>query len=502
MVLRRLQHRAIPTLLLFALAFEAAPVQAAPSPRGLDQRDIIRLLEERWRRAYDSIEERKSVSLDNAIKTGLLNNPVLAKAYAELQSTQWQVIAVRREWFPSLSGSNPANLPWALSAETLSGNTSDTRSPLSTTQQTGFNTSPRVRLQWSFLDPSRTPRLKSNLALSQSQQLLFDVSARDLVLDIQMAYFSLQEARELRELYTLIYVLTQQQTEKVKRLKQAGVATKGDLDQLRSQLLQQLTQLIHIFEQEMIAANQLAYTLSLEPGALLVPSERLYPVPEWTIPLQATIDEALALREEIRSSLARADSSAWMSRARLNRYLPSASILGQSQVTTRANGTGTLRSGDYSWNELSSGFLSNAVGLGFYWLMFDGGIAAADSSNAAYAAASNRAQADTWRYLVTLQVENSHATYIANRMVIDTSLAQLKSARQTVDFTIRNYDGSTIDATTFIQNIQNYLNAARTYKASVKAYNIAIMSLYRYSAQWPMASRANLNERLPALKRQ
>jgi len=463
---------------------------------------MIELLEARWKRACETLEVRKPVSLDEAIKTGLLNNPILSKAYAELQSSQWQVIAVRREWFPFLYSDNPSNAPWALTTETTSGNQSDSKTPLSTTQTTRFYTSPRVRLQWSFLDPTRTPRLKSNLALSQSQQLLFDISARDLVLDIQTAYFALQEARELREDYSRIYELTRSQLQRARSLRRVGVGSKGDLDQLRSQLLQQLTQLIQIFEQELIAANQLAYTLSLEPGTLLTPSERLRPLPEWGSPLQPTIQEALALREEIRSSLARADSSAWLSRARLNRYLPLASILGQSQVTTSALGSNTMAYGSSSWNQQNSNYLSNAVGLNFYWLLFDGGIAAADSANQGYASESNRAQADVWKYMVTLQVQNSHAAYIANRMVIDTSLEQLRSARQTADYTSRNYNGTTIDATTYIQNIQNYLSAARSYKASVKGYNIAVSSLYRYSARWPMSSLANLNQRLPVLRRQ
>ena len=198
MTLRRLQLRAIPTLVGIAFLCDSAAVLAAPPPPKMNQREIIRLLEQRWEKESQSLELRNSISLEEAIKTGLLNNPVLSKAYAELQSTQWQVIAVRREWFPFLTSDNPNNAPWAITTETTSGNQSDSRTPLSTSQTSRLYTSPRVRLQWSFLDPTRTPRLKSSLALSRSQQLLFDVSARDLVLSIQTAYFALQEARELR----------------------------------------------------------------------------------------------------------------------------------------------------------------------------------------------------------------------------------------------------------------------------------------------------------------
>ena len=85
-------------------------------------------------------------------------------------------------------------------------------------------------------------------------------------------------------------------------------------------------------------------------------------------------------------------------------------------------------------------------------------------------------------------------------MVIDMAREQLVIARATVDYTARNYNGSTIDATTFIQNIQNYLNAARSYKASVKDFNIAVAGLYRYSARWPANTQVELQDRVQAVK--
>jgi outer membrane protein TolC len=329
--------------------------------------------------------------------------------------------------------------------------------------------------------------------------LLFDVSARNLILDIQEAYYRLQEARELREDYTRIYQLTRTQITTAQRLRRAGSGTKGDIDQLRAQLLQQLTQLTQIYEQELIAANQLAYTLSLSPGKLLLPSERLLPVQPWGTPLQPTIDEALALREEIKANLASADSFGWLSRASLSLYLPAVGLLAQSQMTT--DSSSSLNTGPQtSWNQNNSAQLANALGLGFNWLMFDGGRRSADASVLNQQALASRSQADVTRLLVTLQVQNSYATFSSNEMVIDMSREQLVIARATVEYTARYYNGSTIDATTFIQNIQNYLNAARSYKASVKDYNIAVAGLYRYSARWPANTQAELQDRVQASK--
>ena len=144
-----------------------------------------------------------------------------------------------------------------------------------------FYVAPRLQLNWTFLDPSRTPRLKASIATIRSRQLLFDVGARNLVLDIQTAYYQLQQLRELRLSYAAIYELTGQQIRIAIAKRRSGFGSQGDVDQLRSQLLQQLIQLIQLYEQETTAANQLAYVMSLKPGDLVLPADPLSPGAAW-----------------------------------------------------------------------------------------------------------------------------------------------------------------------------------------------------------------------------
>ena len=491
--------------LLYALLLAQFPgvlAQPLAPQQRQQQREMIERLEERWAEACDQlVNHRQTISLPDAIRTGLLNNPELARRYADLQSTTWQARAIRREWFPSLTGNNPNPEALAirqdrsLTTQTIGGSQ---QSSSSENLSNSFYTSPRLQLNWTFLDPSRTPRLRSSLASGQAQQLLFDVSARNLILDIQSAYYTLQATRELREDYDRIYQLTRAQVHRAVALRRKGAGTQGDVDQLRAQLLQQLVQLIQIYEQELIAANQLAFSLSLEPGKLLLPSERLQPQGSWETDLQATITEALAMREEIKASLAKADSLGWSAQARWNRYFPTVSVLGQSQLNTNNLLSQNPATSD-QWTETISQGVRNDLGLTFSWLLFDGGVSGAQANDLGQQAAAARAQADDDRFLATLQVQNSYATYNSSSMVIDTSREQLREARKSVDYTAKTYNGSTIAATTFIQNIQNYLNASLAYKTSVRRYNTAIASLYRFSARWPGDTLPTVQLRLQQL---
>ena len=48
------------------------------------------------------------ISLEEAIELGLRNNPDLVAAFRAIQRYEWQLIAVQRQWYPTLELSNGA----------------------------------------------------------------------------------------------------------------------------------------------------------------------------------------------------------------------------------------------------------------------------------------------------------------------------------------------------------------------------------------------------------
>jgi outer membrane protein TolC len=467
------------------------------------QRELIQLMEERWQQASDQLNQAaQSVTLKQAIQIGLLNNPALAKTYAELEGATWQARAIRREWWPSISANNPDPVVIGYRNDEASISRTDNATGRTSETNTGqqlLATAPRAKLNWTFLEPTRTPRLKASLATQKARELAFDISARNLVLDIQSAYYRLQEIRDVRQDYDRIYALTRTQISQAKNLRKGGLDTQGDIDQLRAQLLQQLVQLIQIHEQEVIAANQLAYTLSLRPGELLLAAERLEPQGSWANPLELTIQEALALREEIKAGLANADNQNWLARSQLSRYLPSVALVGQSQLITQS-GSQTNTGEGLTTTRNSLNDVRSDVGLSFNWLVFDGGINQAQSQALRQQGSAALAATEDERLSITLQVRNSYANYDGSRMIMDAAKEQLRETRKSVDYTARTYNGTTMAATTFIQNIQSYLNASQAYKGAVRKYNVAVASLYRYSSQWPHNADQDLNERKRRLR--
>ena len=354
-------------------------------------------------------------------------------------------------------------------------------------------------MRWTFLDPTRVPRFEADQENVKSKRLLFDISTRSLILDIQQSYYNLQEARELRGLYAHLYDLTRTQVQRSLQFRAQGIQNQQDISQLRAQLLQQLVQLITIYQKELLAANQLASNMSLKPGDLRSPSDQLSPVPPWMSPLQTTVDEAIKLREEIRVNLAQSKYYSWKSLALMQGYLPLISLMGQEQLTTNNQSQYTSGSSGGS-SSLSSVTLSNSIGLTFNWLLYDGGIDTAQALALRQQAAASQASAGSTRLLVTLQVQNNYADFLTNQIIIKTAQDQVYAARDAVQRASKNYNGTTINATIFIQSIQNYVQAVQSYKASVKNYNIAVDSLYRYSSQLPPSTLQALVEANVSMK--
>ncbi|NBS13102.1 MAG: hypothetical protein EBS77_10660, partial [Gammaproteobacteria bacterium] len=85
---------------------QAPKVQPNPLAAQLEQK--LKVLQNQLRQR--SIE----TTLEGAVEQSLLHNPELAQAYSKIQQREWNLIAVRREWYPQLSArsSGPSSSLW------------------------------------------------------------------------------------------------------------------------------------------------------------------------------------------------------------------------------------------------------------------------------------------------------------------------------------------------------------------------------------------------------
>ena len=190
------------------------------------QNALSKELEQQLKQLQEKLSERSErASLLEALEQSLLYNPELAFAYSQIQQREWTLIAVRRQWYPSLTafgtGPNSGLLGYGSKRTRLSTTSSNlTREQQSFEQRSQVGMA--LNLSWTFFDPSRNSELNAATDVLRSQELLFNVSARNLALQTQLAYFSLQEQEQLIASYQRILAATTTRVNQVEALFNIG----------------------------------------------------------------------------------------------------------------------------------------------------------------------------------------------------------------------------------------------------------------------------------------
>ena len=476
----------------YLLGGKQAP-QVAPNPVAQQLQQQVDALRQRWKR------RTRVATLQQAIEGSLLANPLLAQAYNQIQERQWTLIAVRRQWYPQLSASS-TNLP-GYQATTRRLLTSNTSAPLPVYSYSYSNSSqvnPALQLSWTFFDPSRGPSINAASESLRSQRLLFDVTARQLVLDTQLAYFNLQEQLLLIDAYEEILNSTTRAVIRTEALFNQGSAAISDVEQIRTQQYQNLSLLIATYQQLVQASAVLAQQMALPEGELVIPADELAVAGEWTLSQAETLSQAQRLREEIQASLAQSASAGWSATALFNRYWPRFALGASGSFDTLNTVTGepgsafSVNTQDNRWN--------GSVALGFSWSIFDGGIDAATAEARRASASQLSHQAALQRLQVSREVETAYAAYQASQLGLQSSSQLADSARNAAKAVQERFNIGFADMTSVVQTLDQAIQAANAYASAIRAYNGSVAGLYRFSAQWPDGTQPLLQTRVQGLK--
>lgn len=445
------------------------------------------------------IERARRLTLQEVLTLGLKANPQLAAAYARVQGEQWSVVAARRRWSPSLS----ANAPWpGLVAQ-------ENRIANSTTPASGTTTvvtaersvaTPLLNLNWTFFNLSRDAQIQAATNGMLAEQWLFDVSARNLVLELQRDYTDLQESIDLIDEYRALFLISSNEVDMAVGKFQRRQLQRAELEQLRTFQRNQLTRLINATRELLLASARMAERLALPAEAMVLPEEGLQPIEGWPFDLATTLKQAVQLREEIKALAAAADRSGWQAKALLRSYWPELSLQAEGAATNFNTSRGAPGAGALE-NTVRSNWVGS-VGLGFNWRLFNGGIETAEASNRSAIAVEQRQREAVETLSVEREVKEYYFKYITSKLALDNTKAAKDSASESLVLALKRFNSNQIDSTTLIQVTNQYLDAIWANSSTVQLYNNAVYGLYRASAQWPAGTLPLVQERVEQLKQQ
>ena len=274
------------------------------------------------------------------------------------------------------------------------------------------------------------------------------------------------------------------------------MATVLDVEQTKSQLFSQLNQLVGYTQQYITQTGQLAKNLALKPGQLAIPVEKARPQGVWTRSLSQTIDEALQQREEILANIAAAEAAEWTGIAALRQYLPVFSLQASGKFSNQNGYQGISANEDPNKNRNDKQTWDATIGIGFRWNAFDGGLSAATAETLFARNRQLLATASKSKLQIAQEVQSSYGAMETAKIGIKSAEQAYRSAEIAQEAARARFDVGVGDIVSVVQAISLLSSAATQKSLSTLSYNNSIAQLYRYSANWPITSKQDVDMRL------
>ena len=139
----------------------------------------------------DALSRSVEYTLDEALKYTLANNPSINAAYKAVQSKQWAAISDKRLWWPTIMGAGPygdlTTIPTfpSLGRRLMVDNTFGSNSVVVD------SFTPALIARWTFFDLARGETINASTEAAKAEELLFNMTVRNSILDLYMNYYQL-----------------------------------------------------------------------------------------------------------------------------------------------------------------------------------------------------------------------------------------------------------------------------------------------------------------------
>ena len=455
-------------------------------------------LPERLKEARNLLGSSERTDLDGAIHSALRRNPRLLSASSRIEARRYQLVSSERRWSPKAVFNTSGDQPlFGQYFETEIRNNPTDALKSSNTFDNYSISSLNLQLTWNFWEPSRQPAINVASLRLDSETLVFDVIARSIVLDAQLAFYELQENADLIKIYEEIYQRNLHFLEIIEAQFNNGLVSIGDVSQQKTLLLSQLITLDGLYRRQLQVASDLARIMGLQPGTSVLPAESSSDhLATWDLDMNESIESGLDLREEIRIALDNADAFEWEAKRLISLYLPVLGLVANGYKSySRGVFDGKVGRDNYS-SRAEDSYSELTIGLGFNWNFYDGGVLSAQADANRQLAAANRLDAEEERNKVGNQIRRSYAAYQTAKIALPDSQEAMQSARLSVFAASERYKAGIGNITTVVQATQLLGETSTQYKNLRVVYRNAIAELYRYSGQWPEPYQIEIHDLL------
>ena len=421
-----------------------------------------------------SIHELRPLTLEESLQLAEVNSPQLKAAASRVDQAKSGLRAAIAAWYPTVDLS-ASGLPEYFKSYSY-------RNPDFVTNNETYGRQWRVngslQVSWDLINPARVPQIAAARDRFERAGDSYLIALRDLRLEVQTAYFALQQADEGVRIGQDSVKASLVSYRDARARFNAGVNTKLDVLEAETQLARDRNILTTNRRDQETQRRNLARVLGLPQDVTPTAATPARPLGLWEPTLQESIVAAYNYSEELDQLILDISINNSQANASLAAVQPVVRFVNSTSASRTEGQNGQTSRSDIDMGDFTYG-VQNSTALTASWRLFDGGRARAEYRRSKQAAEESRLNFARTRDQIRLQVERSFLGLRAAIQNIDTTATEVLSSQESLRLSQLRVQAGVGVQREVVNSQRDLTQAELKYARALNDYNTNLVTLQR-----------------------
>ena len=420
------------------------------------------------------IHELRPLTLEESLQLAEVNSPQLKAAASRVDQAKSGLRAAIAAWYPTVDLS-ASGLPEYFKSYSY-------RNPDFVTNNETYGRQWRVngslQVSWDLINPARVPQIAAARDRFERAGDSYLIALRDLRLEVQTAYFALQQADEGVRIGQDSVKASLVSYRDARARFNAGVNTKLDVLEAETQLARDRNILTSNRRDQETQRRNLARVLGLPQDVTPTAATPARPLGLWEPTLQESIVAAYNYSEELDQLILDISINNSQANASLAAVQPVVRFVNSTSASRTEGQNGQTSRSDIDMGDFTYG-VQNSTALTASWRLFDGGRARAEYRRSKQAAEESRLNFARTRDQIRLQVERSFLGLQAAIQNIDTTATEVLSSQESLRLSQLRVQAGVGVQREVVNSQRDLTQAELKYARALNDYNTNLVTLQR-----------------------
>ena len=420
------------------------------------------------------IHELRPLTLEESLQLAEVNSPQLKAAASRVDQAKSGLRAAIAAWYPTVDLS-ASGLPEYFKSYSY-------RNPDFVTNNETYGRQWRVngslQVSWDLINPARVPQIAAARDRFERAGDSYLIALRDLRLEVQTAYFALQQADEGVRIGQDSVKASLVSYRDARARFNAGVNTKLDVLEAETQLARDRNILTTNRRDQETQRRNLARVLGLPQDVTPTAATPARPLGLWEPTLQESIVAAYNYSEELDQLILDISINNSQANASLAAVQPVLRFVNSTSASRTEGQNGQTSRSDIDMGDFTYG-VQNSTALTASWRLFDGGRARAEYRRSKQAAEESRLNFARTRDQIRLQVERSFLGLRAAIQNIDTTATEVLSSQESLRLSQLRVQAGVGVQREVVNSQRDLTQAELKYARALNDYNTNLVTLQR-----------------------